>query len=279
MAPKREIIGGLASVLVHGAVLAWLSGLATPERDQATPSLAAAEIELLELTPPSPEPLAPTTDGGRAGRDRAEDADARTVVPEPETRRREETRPERPEPPRARPALPQVPTVPSEEDDAAQAEPAPAPVGDGVEPGSAAITPEAPAAPRVRGPGEGHGTGRDTGRGSGLGHDGLADHSAYGSELVRLVKAEIDADPVPGLGAKDSIEVELEVLPSGRLARWGLGKYDYARVTRSTMGPLRARAILRRILRASEGFPPHPASFPRERYVVAITVRFRDFTG
>ena len=119
-------------------------------------------------------------------------------------------------------------------------------------------------------------------RGSGLGRmgsDESPDHSAYGAEIVRLVKAEIDVDPVPGLRPRDSIEVELEVLPNGRLARRGLGKYDYVRVIRSTLGPVRLRAILRRILRASYGFPPHPSSFPRQRYVVGFTVRFRDLHG
>ena len=291
VATKREIVGGLGSAVLHAGLLAWVVGHPPPGPSTIAPEPDPVEIELVELTPPTPEPLALKSDGGRAGQSRIEREAPEAVEPEPRRDRPERKRdrdrdraePEPPKQPRPEPTLPQVPTQP-DEDDGAEAEPEPpAPAtaadGEGTEP-SSGVADDAPArtSPRRR-PGEGRGSGNREGRGSGLGTDGMADHSAYGAELVRLVKAEIDKSPVPGLGPRDSIEVELKVLPSGRLARFGLGRYDSVRVVHSTLGPLRMRAILRRIIRASEQFPPHPSGFPRQRYLLGFTVRFRDFTG
>jgi hypothetical protein len=273
VAPKRQIIGGLASVLLHGGLVWWAIG---HEPTRSEPEPAPAELAIVEITSITGEPLAMKASAGSQGE----------VAPNPEPLRGEAARavpnpepvvqtPPLPSRPRAVPPRPRAPTTPAvdtnaeaapREPDDADAEPSTAPsAGDGMAPARTA------------------GSSRDRGLAGGgdgrMGTDGTPDHSAYGAELVRLVKAEIDDDPVPGLGSRDSIEVVLEVLPSGRLAHQGLGKYDYAQVVRSTLGPLRMRAILRRILRASQEFPPHPSSFPRQRYVVGIRVDFRELRG
>jgi hypothetical protein len=268
VAARRHITGGLASVLVHGGLLAWAVGH-EPARVPTEPTPVA--IELLDVTAIAGGPLAWEATAGAPDPDATPTpasprGDAGTVAAEPEpptTRAPRRTAPSRARDPRALPADP-------------------APLDDEV-PLGPPTPPEA-----VEDQGRASRTaasGTSDGRGSAGPHDGRMgtgegpDHSAYGAELVRLVKAEIDLDPVPGLRSRDSIEVVLEVLPSGRLARRGLGRYDYARVVHSTVGPVRMRAILRRILRASERFPPHPSSFPRTRYVVGFTVRFRDRHG
>lgn len=97
----------------------------------------------------------------------------------------------------------------------------------------------------------------------------------YGSEIKRIVEAELDRDRVPGTRHHDTFEFEIEVLPNGRLAWLYPDDYGFANVIRSTLGRLRRRAVLRRILRASQSFPPHPAGFPRQRFVLGLTVNFR----
>jgi hypothetical protein len=274
VAPTRQLIGLLTSVLVHALLLAWALR-SEPVPGAAAPVLVSVvAIERVELPA---LPVAPLAWEARAGSQRPGEA-----RPSPEPPSGEASVDPGPEP-AARPSLARP--GPSRTDPAGDP-PAPT-AAEGLEP---VARDEAPSEPRAPAGGEGPArrgaaTGASEGRGSaGAGGDlrGLGDgpdHSAYGAELVRLVKAEIDTHPIPGLGPLDSIEVVLEVLPSGRLARRGLGKYDYARVVRSTLGPVRMRAILRRILRASERFPPHPSSFPRQRYVVGFTVNFRDHHG
>lgn len=275
MAPKRQIIGGLASVLLHGGLLAWALRYEpepAPMRAEPTP----VEIELVDVTSIAGGPLAWEAAAGSPGHDTTPSpiparGEAVTRPAEPEPRITPE--PRRPTPPRSKTAM--APSAPAAAPSPALPAPAAVPEGPPTSPpadgeGDASRAPAA-------GTSDGHGSaGTSDGRmGTGEGPD----HSAYGAELVRLVKAEIDIDPIPGLRSRDSIEVVLEVLPSGRLARRGLGKFDYAQVVHSTVGPLRMRAILRRILRASWRFPPHPSSFPRQRYVVGFTVNFNDRHG
>lgn len=288
MASRRQIIGGVVSVLLHGSLLGWVA-TQTPEREQA-PEPLIVTIERIEIASIAGSPLSTRAAVGLPSDDALSEAARSEGLPmlpgrEPEP----EPTPTVPSPPRPDPLLIPAPTEPASEpspaipavDDPAPAEPLPtAPATD--EP----VPPEPPASPATDGPAGGTPTagGHDdhgslTSSIGRMGTDESPDHSAYGAELVRLVKSEIDADPVPGLLPHDSIEVVLEVLPSGRLARHGMGKYDYAKVVRSTLGPLRLRAILRRILNASHGFPPHPSSFPRRRYVVGFTVNFRKRGG
>lgn len=262
MALQRNIVGGLASVLLHAGLLWW--GLAhAPAPTEPEPRV---ELELIEVTPLEREPLAARATAASPG------ATAPSPAPGEAANPMMTARPREPAPRKPATQQPAAPLAPEAAPASDEATPTPEP------------PPESPAPPHTAGETgaagtpEGRGTSGDGGGRSGIGDEG-PDHAAYGAELVRLVKAEIDVDPVPGLGPRDSIEVVLEVLPSGRLARRGLGKYDYAQVVHSTLGPLRLHAILRRILRASQGFPPHPSSFPRQRYVVGFTVRFRERHG
>jgi len=64
------------------------------------------------------------------------------------------------------------------------------------------------------------------------------------------------------------------VLPNGRLKRTGAGRFDVANVVRSSIGPVRTRALMRRIQRASKRFPRHPKGFERGVYVVGVKLRF-----
>jgi outer membrane biosynthesis protein TonB len=284
VALERQIIGCMTSVLLHGGLLAWVM---TRPAEQERPEVTLVEVERIELRSITGGPLALQAATGSPGSEPAR-GEATTIEPEPEPE--PEPAASEPSPPlhRPKPPLPDSPTKPEPEPEPEPAsaphttsEPFPTtPVEVEVEPSastSSASTSDHPARASTAGTSDGRGTGVSIdGR---MGTGASLDHSAYGAELVRLVKVKIDTDPVPGLLRHDSIEVELEVLPSGRLARHGLGKYDYARVVHSTLGPLRLRAILRRILRASYDFPPHPSSFPRGRYVVGFTVRFRDLHG
>jgi hypothetical protein len=80
---------------------------------------------------------------------------------------------------------------------------------------------------------------------------------------------------VPGIGTEDTIQVLIEVLPDGELAWSRSGRFGFARVLATSLGPLRTRQILKRIERASDRFPGHPPGFARRRYVVDVTVNFR----
>ena len=285
MASRRQIIGGLVSVLLHGGLLGWAVAWA-PVDAPAQPELVM--VERIEVTSLAEDPLAWRASAGSPGEDaasspaRGEDLPTPSQPePPPEPPKAEPPKPPvappPPPPPPPAPALarhtreqPPTPTDPAASDPPptipASDEPAsPEPPAVTTTDGSAGTTPAA-------GTPDGHGSAGACGGRMGTGD--APDYSAYGAKLVRLVKVEIDTDPVPGIWPHDSVEVELEVLPSGRLARHGLGKYDYAKVVRSTLGPVRLRALLRRILKASQGFPPHPESFPRKRYVVGFTVTF-----
>lgn len=292
MGSKRQIIGGLTSVALHAGLLAWAVAHA-PVRERAT--TVPVEIERIELVARVNEPLALRAAAGSAGEGAASSEPtpgrAAATRPRPEPARKEAMRPAaaptetQPEPSlhtRARPTPRRAPSEPPP-----PAEPAASPAASLAPDAQAAPAGEPPSPTATREPGDSAPRAGTRGDGQGsvgasvgaTGIDGTPDHSAYGAELVRLVKVEIDSNPVPGLRSRDSIEVVLEVLPSGRLAHRGLGKYDYAQVVHSSLGPVRMRAILRRILRASQSFPPHPSSFPRQRYVLGFTVRFREQHG
>lgn len=258
----------LGSVAVHAGLLAWLGGGAAVVVESDPEPEPEPAIEWIEVSVVDRMPLAAKAGPGAP----------REAVPRAPPVLSEVEAPAETPPLRARPRPEAAPVQSAIPDEPAIAEPAidePAidePAVD--EPASSPPSSESPGTGAAAS--EGRGTGESEDRGSG---EGEADHSAYGAEIVRLVLAEIDRDPVLGISAKDSIEVELEILPSGRLARRGLGKYDYAVVVTSSVGPLRTRGILRRIASASRRFPPHPADFPRQRYLVGITVSFRDRPG
>jgi hypothetical protein len=275
VASKREIIGGLTSVLLHAGLLAWVVlRPPAPTVPAVEPAVELVEITRLELTPITHGPLAAKAEARPEGDPLVRPPGEPTATEHPPEPPTEPRRPRKP--PHTTLQRPDVPLAP-----AGNAEAEATPTRDDASAGPPLVEVADDggilARARARQPSEGRGS---AGAGEGRSQaDGALDHTAYGSQLVRIVKAEIDEDPVPGLGPQDSIEVVLEVLPNGRLARWGLGKYDYAQVVRSTLGPLRMRAILRRILRASQGFPPHPSSFPRQRFVVGIRVNFRELHG
>ena len=101
-------------------------------------------------------------------------------------------------------------------------------------------------------------------------------YAGYGASIVRAVVAEIDRDRIGGIRSSDSIQLVLEILPDGRLASVGPRRFEVAYVEHSTLGWLLQRQVLRRVAHASERFPPHPAGFSKARFVVDVTVRFRD---
>ncbi len=101
-------------------------------------------------------------------------------------------------------------------------------------------------------------------------------YAGYGASIVRAVVAELDRDHIGGIRSSDSIRLVLEILPDGRLDSVGPRRFEVAYVEDSTLGWLLQRQVLRRVARASEWFPPHPAGFSKARFVVDVTVRFRD---
>lgn len=116
----------------------------------------------------------------------------------------------------------------------------------------------------------------DTGSAAGLGGREEDSYAAYGAALVRLVVAELDRSPVPGIGARDSVQLVLEVLPDGSLAMVGPRRFDIATVVRTSLGWLAIRQVLRRVATASRRFPDHPRGFSKHRFVVDVTVNFAD---
>lgn len=243
-----------ASVVVHLALFAWVGVVERPVREPA-PELF--EVELVEIGTAREEPIA------AAAGDEAEDEEP-AAGPEPSpVERRVRSRPT-PSPVRVaertfegRLAVEEPPELGGEQREVA-VEPAPS---------TDVSSPTA-----VAGGGVGP-SGRGSTR-SGRGTPGPLDHSSYGAEIVRIVVAEIDRDPVPGIGPDDTIQVLLDVLPNGELAWTRAGRYGFAQVLRSSLGRTRTRRILRRIERASNRFPAHPAGFARRHYVVDVTVNF-----
>lgn len=277
-------VAALGSVLLHVGFLVWQM-----ERQPADASRATLDaVELVAVQPLTPGPLAERAEqrapelaapGPAADDPVAAPSDPAPPPPPPKPA-------QQPRRPKAahRPAKPSDPTAPSEPDaPVAPDVPADPPAADAMP-----VTPaptgaeETPAAASTPAPGPSTGSASTTG-GGGDGHgasgaEGGGEDSfrAYGAEIVRLVKAEIDSDPVLGITKRDSIELQLSVLPNGRLARTGNGRWDFVRVIRTSLGPLRTRGILKRIQNASARFPSHPDGFSKRRYVVGVTVHFKD---
>ena len=272
----RRIKGLVGSLAAHAALLAWVVGRPAPEpeRRHAPPWVV---VEVVEPVPILPGVLSTQAEiPGDPGR-----SPALVSTPEPE---RDEPPPPPPPPPRASPPEPSPPVTSSP-----PSEPAPeleTSLGDAEASRPASGEPaegtgEGTATPRSDEGREGGIASSQPGEGSsqvagGLVGDGELDHSAYGAEIVRLVLHELDEDPVPGIPQGHAIEIELRVLPDGRLSSRGLGRFDFARVLRSTLGPVRTRWVLRRVERASKHFPPHPDGFSRRVYEIDFTVQFTD---
>lgn len=280
----------LGAIGLHVAVLSWT--VARPEpAPEPEPELTVVEIVDFVDNPDAELAL----EGALAARS-PEPAAEPVLRPEPEAAPEpediEEDIEEPKEPPQEPPTPPEPRTRPEPDPDAA-VEPDPSPDlepaerGAESEPAPAVDLPEPPPEPPpepaagqheegVSEPMPGAGTGR-VGEGIADGHangEGIANFQSYGAEIIRIVNAEIDADPVAGISRRDTIEFELMVLPNGRLKRTGSGRFDVANVVRNSIGPVRTRALMRRIQRASTHFPKHPKGFGRRVYVVGVTLRF-----
>jgi len=188
--------------------------------------------------------------------------------PPPEPKRKTAS----PKPPPTRAAHPDV-VVP--QTDAPTPEPAEAtdePAPEATEP-----TPDAPPPIPVV-PGNGSAD-RGKSRGGGIQEhasgEGVGDHASYGAEIQRIISAEIQRNPVPGTTIHDVVEIDLRVLPSGRLAFAGSGRLEVGSIVRNSLGPLRTRAVMRRIRQAAERFPRHPKGFRRRHYIVGVQISFK----
>jgi outer membrane biosynthesis protein TonB len=266
---RQTVMGALGSLVLHAGLLAVPEG--TEPAPQPPPLL---DDELVAIEVVSEGPIAPRP------RVRAPEPEA-TPEPAPEPASEPSPAPDRPEPP-TRPiarAQPIAPTpAPEPEPTMAEApvtpEPAaePGPAVDGSLVGDASGRATGSNGEGDGGAGASAGTGR-SGAGASTGGD-TVDTSSYGKEIVRLVLAELDEDPVPGLTRRDGIQVVLRVKPDGGLAWTGSGRFGFAQVVASSVGPVRTHAILKRIERASRRFPAHPAGLKRRHYVVDVTVKF-----
>lgn len=271
----------LGAIGLHIALLSWT--VASPEPvPKPEPELTVVEIVNFVDNPDAELAL----EGALAARS-PEPAAEPVREPEAAPEIEEPEEPEEPETPEEPPTEPEPRTRPEPDPDAAvQPDPSPEPdaePGAVSEPQAATEPPELPDEPAAGQhddgtpePTPGTGTGR-AGEGIADGHadgQGTTNFQSYGAEIIRIVNAEIDADPVAGISRRDTIEFELMVLPNGRLKRTGSGRFDVANVVRSSIGPVRTRALLRRIQRASSRFPKHPKGFERRVYVVGVTLRF-----
>ena len=269
--PRRYAAAAI-TLAVHVGLLAWSMSV-SPQQPQPAP-VFATPVELIEL--------ADLDQSGR-GSLAPKHSIAAEVSDDPLSTTASESKRERPEPqPRPQPkrsarktprAAP-VPDAPEPSNDErptlASSEPVlntPAPV---------VLAPTDPVAPTDATPSasktKAGRPGAVRARASGTG--AARDHAAYGAEIERIISDEIDRNPVPGIHVDDTVEFELRLLPSGRLAMIGDGRLDVAIVVRSTVGPLRTRALLRRIKRASARFPRHPPGFPRRHYILGFSVTF-----
>ncbi len=265
---QRRVLGLAGSVLVHAVVVGWAMSRSMPEAHEPAEPEVLDPVEVVVLTPTH----SPTLSARASFEGEPAPSSPALGAPVPE---RVEPPPEAPPPeappPKTRPRAPEVPATPPASDAAAEpvppdAEPSPETEVQ-PEPASPPATETSPGTSTV----QGTGTVGDGGQQSG---DGAMDHSAYGSRIVEIVMEEIDDDPVRGIPSGHSIRIGLRVLPSGRLARRGFGRFDFAEVLASTIGPIRTRGILRRVQRASLRFPRHPTGFPRRYYEIAVTVNF-----
>lgn len=283
---ERRIKGLVGSLAAHAALLAWVVGRSEPPPEPEDPPDTLA-VEVLELSPPTSGELSTQAElpGERGERPSVKTEDPLELdeppppSPQPVSRPVPDSRPSEPDPSEPDPSEPD-PSEPDPLPDAdrdASGDPVEA---DGAAPVEASPDTEAGDEGTSRGGGggvpssqAGHGSSQGEG---GLSGDGDFDYSAYGAEIVRRVLHEIDEDPVPGIADGHVIQIELRLRPDGRLAPHGLGRFDFARVLRSTLGPLRNRWILRRVERAAKHFPPHPEGFSRKVYELDFTIQFKD---
>lgn len=282
MGTRRRTWSAGVSIGGHALVFAALGVLARgPSPTPAPEESELTVVELIDVTVSDDAADAPLRLSGQ--RKRGEEREA-TVVREPkqpERRQRPEVRAKAPRrkavesPPEAAPEVPEtsVPAdgaalarvpVPAEPAAAESPELEPTPAGSDSVAASAARPGPVSVTPRSSERGRG---GRDE-----------DNFSGYGASIVRAVVTEIDRVPIGGLRSDDSIQLVLEVLPDGRLASVGRRKSDVARVGNTTLGRIMQRQVLRRVARASKRFPPHPAGFTKARFVVEVTVRFRDLS-
>lgn len=257
-------MGALGSLVLHAALIAVPEDVQPASQPLPPPDDELVAIEVVGRGPLAPRPSV------RAPEPEPEPAPS----PEPEP---ESPAPDRPEPPsrpiaRAQPIAPTPEPSPQPEAAVPEAPPTPGPAADGTVAGDGIATSSGSNAKDRGGSGataaKGHG-----GAGAATG-DGTFDASSYGKEIVRLVLAELDEDPVPGLTRRDGIQVVLRVKPNGELAWTGSGRFGFAQVVASSVGPVRTNAILKRIERASRRFPAHPSGLKRRHYVVDVTVKF-----
>lgn len=253
MVEPRAAFGLITSVLLHGVLVAWSLTRVVREPEPEIDELLA--IQLLDGSPvddvQGSQPLQQTSRDSDPAMPASPSVDApgpdSTTAPRPIARRSKPTH---------EPALVRAAARDREEVET---------VGESV-PVQSEVT-EHPVPPS-RSSVDGHAT-RGQGHGS-----GTLDHSTYGAEIVRIIQAALDEDPVPGIGVSDSVHIVLTILPDGRLARTGKGRHGYIEVLSSSLSARETRQILRRIEQASARFPKHPRGFPRSKYVVDITLRF-----
>jgi hypothetical protein len=249
----RRARAWFGSALVHVVLLALAMADAPPD-----PAVVADSAEVYEIVEVTTLSSPPSTLAVRASSSAAV-TPAVQAAPLP----RRVSAPPRPAESRPSP----LPVAPPPDDDAsnealpAEAEPASAPPDV-----TLAATTELSGTPSGAA-----GTGSHAARG---GAGDATDHSAYGAAIVRIVKSEIDHDPVAGISMRDSIRLVLTVLPNGDLEWTRDGRFGFADVLASSLGPLRTRQILKRVERASVHFPAHPQGLRGRRYVVDVTIRF-----
>ncbi len=268
MASSRKVWGVLVSVGLHALVLGWTVRAVAPRVEVAHDDVVLTSFDIVDV------PDVPVRDAALTRPPRA--APARPIVTAPPAPM---VPVDSPAPSRARHAVSarapeRAPAaVPSTDDDAEARVPdaAGGHDGDGDGDGDGVPTPAMPASGAGGDGAAPHGDG-DGRRGPGRDE---ADYAAYGARIVALVMDELDRSPVPGIGPRDTIQLVLEVLPDGTLARTGYGRFDVAHVTRTSLGRLRMRQILKRVERASARFPDHPRGFAKSRFVVDVTVNFR----
>jgi len=264
---QRRVLGLVGSVVTHAVLLGWAASRPMPATPPPVEREALDPVEIVVIAPTH----SPTLSARAAFQGEPAPSSPALATSEPE---RVEPPPPKTPPSPARPRSPAMtPVTPASPASDAAAVPVapevepPSEVPAPTEPTPSRSTDGSPGTPTVSGTGSVGDGGRQSG-------DGAMDHSAYGSRIVEIVMEEIDDDPVRGIPSGHSIRIGLRVLPSGRLARRGLGRFDFAEVLATTVGPVRTRGILRRIERASLRFPRHPAGFPRRYYEIAVTVNF-----
>ncbi|MEM9458609.1 MAG: hypothetical protein AAGF11_30820 [Myxococcota bacterium] len=262
---RRQRTAIAISGMAHAALFAWVTGHDHPTTDAVRDRThVSIERVVLEPPPPPPAPTPAKTPDAREPAMAAHPLDAaRPPPPPPDPKPRTQR-------PRARP-LTIDPESTADVVVDPPPEPAPAP------PVAVQPAPPVPASAAdgnsgrertKKGSGDRAGSGWDSG-------GGMLDHSIYGRTIVQLFLDELDRSPVPGISKGHSITILLRVSPEGRLVWTGTGRFDFARVLATTLGPLRARRVLRRLERASWRFPPHPRGFERTYYELDFTVRFK----